>query len=184
MSYSSPGGKFFASSCIVAISRSGGGERVRAGPLEDQQRHRRPLVEIAVGGVVLRRQLDAGDVLEPRHAAVRVGLDDDVAELARLGEPAERLDVELEGALLAAPAAGSARRTPPARSARAAPPRPRRRSCCARRPSPGRARCASSSRARRRCGRRRRRRGAPARPAPAAWRSWRCRAGRASRPGS
>ena len=78
----------------------GGVERVRAGPLEDQERHGRALVEIAVGRVVLRRELDAGDVLEPRDAAVRVGLDDDVAELARLGEPPERLDVELIGALL------------------------------------------------------------------------------------
>ena len=69
-------------------------------------RHSRALVEIAVRRVVLRRELDAGDVLEPRHPAVGVGLDDDVAELARIGEPPERLDVELERALLRAPAAG------------------------------------------------------------------------------
>jgi hypothetical protein len=76
----------------------GGGERVGAGALEDQQRHRRALVEITVGVVVLGAELDAADVANARHAAVGIGPDDDVQELALVREAAESLDVQLEGA--------------------------------------------------------------------------------------
>ena len=75
----------------------GGRERVRARPLEDQQRHGRALVEIAVGAVVLRAELDPADVGDARDAAVRVGLDHDPLEVVGVVEPALGLDVELEG---------------------------------------------------------------------------------------
>ena len=57
-----------------------------------------PLVEIAVGAVILGAELDPRDVADPGDAPVGVGADDDVGELPRLDQPAQRLDVELEGA--------------------------------------------------------------------------------------
>ena len=77
-----------------------GGERVGARLLEDQQRHRCALIEIAVGAVVLGAELDPRDVAHTRDPAVGIVLDHDVGELARIDQPAERLDVELEGALM------------------------------------------------------------------------------------
>ena len=56
------------------------------------------LVEIAVGAVVLGAELDPADVAHAGDPAVGVGLDDDVLELARVEQPAQGLDVELEGA--------------------------------------------------------------------------------------
>ena len=52
--------------------------------------------------VVLRAQLDAGHVAEPDDAGRRLavggpaGLDHDVAELLRIGEPAQGIDRQLE----------------------------------------------------------------------------------------
>jgi hypothetical protein len=76
----------------------GGRQRVRTRTLEDEQRYGLPLVEIAVGAVILGAELDAGDIADSRDAPVRVIPDDDVAELPRVREPTERLDIELEGA--------------------------------------------------------------------------------------
>ena len=65
-----------------------------------------PLVEIAVGAVILGAELDPGDIADARHPPVRVVPDDDVAELSRVGEPPQGFDIELEGARTAASAAG------------------------------------------------------------------------------
>ncbi len=75
----------------------GSGQRVRAGALEDGERDRRIVVEIGIRGVIERRQLDLGDVLEPHHRAGRL-LDDDRGELVGIGQPPERLHRNLEGA--------------------------------------------------------------------------------------
>ena len=83
MSYWSPSGKdsrqllHGRDACASAVASA-----FEPGPLEDQQRHGDPLVEIAVGAVVLRAELDAADVADARDAPVGLGLDDDVAELA------------------------------------------------------------------------------------------------------
>src|SRR3546814_18540623 len=42
----------------------GGGQRIGAGTLEDAERHRRLAVQVAVGDVLARAQLDAGAVLQ------------------------------------------------------------------------------------------------------------------------
>ncbi len=73
-------------------------QRVGARPLEDEERHRRQLVEITVGVVALCRKLHPGDVADTGHAPVGIGLDDDVGELALIDQPAQRFDAELEGA--------------------------------------------------------------------------------------
>ena len=83
-----------------------GDDRVRGregiGPraLEDAERGGRLVVEVGVQRVVLRAQLDAGDVAQARHRPVRLGADHDVLELLgrtqppqgadRQGEPARR----------------------------------------------------------------------------------------------
>jgi hypothetical protein len=54
--------------CFDAIS---GCQRVRAGTLEDQQRYGLALVEIAVGAVILRAELDAADVADARDPPIR-----------------------------------------------------------------------------------------------------------------
>ena len=94
----------------------GGRERVRARPLEDQERHGGAFVEVAVGAVVLRAELDPADVGDACDAAVGVGLDDDPLEVVGVVEPALGLDVELEGGIGAGSAAGSGRPMRPARS--------------------------------------------------------------------
>jgi hypothetical protein len=68
MSYLRPLGKLRARSWIVALMRSA---RVRAGTLEDQQRYGLALVEIAVGAVILRAELDAADVADARDPPIR-----------------------------------------------------------------------------------------------------------------
>ena len=74
------------------------GERVRARPLEDAQRHRGIAVEIRIGRVVLCRQFDASHVAQPHHGA-RGLLDDDVVELVGIGETPQRLHRDLKRAL-------------------------------------------------------------------------------------
>ena len=74
-----------------------GGERVGARALEGGQDHGRLVREIGVGGIVGGTQLDARDVAHADLAALRIGADDDAAELGRGLEAALRLDVELEG---------------------------------------------------------------------------------------
>src|SRR5690606_14929380 len=76
-----------------------GRERVRARALEQEERHRRALVEIAVRRVVERAELDPRHVLDARDTPVGVALDDDPLELASVDEAPQSLDVELEGAL-------------------------------------------------------------------------------------
>jgi len=78
-----------------AIGRS---KRIRAGTLEDQQRYGLPLVEIAVGAVILGAEFDACDITDARDAPVRIVPDDDIGELARVDEAPQRLDIQLKGA--------------------------------------------------------------------------------------
>src|SRR5205814_10403844 len=54
------------------------------------------VVEVAVDGVVARRQLDTRDVADARDASVGPRLDDDVLELLGLAQPAEGRHGELE----------------------------------------------------------------------------------------
>src|SRR5262249_61274323 len=56
-------------------------QRVRAGTLEHGNRHRLVTVQIAIGRVVTRPQLHAGNVTQARHTALVAGFDDDVPEL-------------------------------------------------------------------------------------------------------
>ena len=79
--------------------RLGGRQRVRARPLEHRDRDRGIAIEIGVRRVVLRRELDPRDVLEAHHRVCGL-LDDDVGELVRIGQPAERLHRDLERARL------------------------------------------------------------------------------------
>ena len=65
------------------LDRGRGGQRVRARPLEDDEGGRGLVVEIGVDRVVLRAELDAGDVAHAHDRAVRLGAHDDVAELLR-----------------------------------------------------------------------------------------------------
>ncbi len=60
-------------------------ECVRARPLVDAETDRIAAVEIGVGGVLLRAEFDARDVLEAQEPAL-VGLDDDLLELFRRAE--------------------------------------------------------------------------------------------------
>ena len=76
-------------------------KRIRAGALKNGERDRRIVIEIGVRRIILRRQFDLGDVLQPHHRARRL-LDDDRGELFGIGEPAERLHRDLESALLLA----------------------------------------------------------------------------------
>ena len=98
MSYLSPSGERLGQLRHGLLDLGGGGERVRARALKDAQGHRHLLVEIAVAAVIGGAELDPGDVVDADHAAVGVGLDDDVAEGLGVGEAPLRLDVELKGA--------------------------------------------------------------------------------------
>ena len=62
-------------------------QRVGVGVLVDQDAAGRLAVDVAGRLVVLRRQLDAGDVLDADDRAVVVAADDDLLELARLLQP-------------------------------------------------------------------------------------------------
>ena len=75
-----------------------GGERVRARPLENSDRGRDLVVQIGVGRVVLRAKLYPGDVANAGHPAVLIGGDNNVAELVRARQPAERLHGDFEPA--------------------------------------------------------------------------------------
>ena len=77
----------------------GGRERVRAGQLEDRERDRRIAIEVGVGGIVDRGELDARDVLDAHHR-VRALLHHDLAEFLRVDQAAERAHRELERARL------------------------------------------------------------------------------------
>ena len=79
------------------LDRLGGRQCVGAGALEHAERDRRIEVEIGIGRIILRRQLDGGDVLDA-HDCRRSLLDHDIAELGRIGQPALRRDRYLERA--------------------------------------------------------------------------------------
>ena len=56
-------------------------QRIRAGLREDQQRQAVAAVHVGGGAVIGRADLDPADVADAGHAALRVGLEDDVGEL-------------------------------------------------------------------------------------------------------
>ena len=97
MAYLTPGGKRCDDQVHGVDDALGRRQRVRARPLVDGERHGGIAVEIGIRGVVLCRELDARHVLEP-HQRAGDALDDDFGELVGLGEPAERLHGDLEGA--------------------------------------------------------------------------------------
>ena len=68
--YSSPGGKLFDMVSISALTAVGGGERVRAGPLEHAEDHRRLARQIGVRRIIRRAELDPRDVGHAHLAAV------------------------------------------------------------------------------------------------------------------
>ena len=76
----------------------GGVQRVRAGLLDDRERDAAASAEIAANAVILAAELDPADVADAGdRARHRIGLDDDIGELGRIGEPALNLDRKLEG---------------------------------------------------------------------------------------
>jgi len=74
----------------------GRGQGVRAGQLEYADAGRGVVVEIVGHVLALRAQLDAAHVAQARDLSLRPGLDHDVGELLRLGEPAQRAHRVLE----------------------------------------------------------------------------------------
>ena len=79
------------SSFILRLDAVGRVERVGAGQLKDRQADRRLAVERAARVLVLGAQFDAGHVLADRVTSPPVPrLDDDVAELLGLVQPAQR----------------------------------------------------------------------------------------------
>ena len=116
-------------------------------------------------------ELDPPDVADARDLPVRSRAHDDVGELVLGGQPAARVDRELERACRRAPAARRARRRRPARSARESRERRRSSSAGARPADPDRARRACCTRRRRTPARCRRRECARARPSRAGGRS-------------
>src|SRR5262249_8051162 len=77
-------------------NRLGGRPRVRPGPLQDRDRYRWLIVQVAVDGVVAGAELDAGDVADADDAAVLAGLDHHLLELLRRQQSAERRYRQLE----------------------------------------------------------------------------------------
>ena len=63
-------------------------QRIGAGRLIDRQHRGRGGIELAIGRVVLRAQLDPGDIGQPHDRAVAVGPDDDPLELLLIGKAA------------------------------------------------------------------------------------------------
>jgi hypothetical protein len=72
-------------------------ERVGARLGIDEQGRRIAAVHVGCGAVIRGADLDSTDVTDTGHASSAVGLDDDVAELLRRGQPAKRFDVDLIG---------------------------------------------------------------------------------------
>ena len=71
-------------------------DRVRAGRLEDRNRHRLPIVEKRAQRVFGGTELDPGDIMQAGDLAVRTGLQDDVTEFLLGDEPALGVDRERE----------------------------------------------------------------------------------------
>src|SRR4029079_2472838 len=74
---------------------TGESQSIRAGGLEHDDRDCRLVVEQRPQAVRSWAELDARDIAETRHGAVRTRLDDDVAEFLFVGEPCARDDCEL-----------------------------------------------------------------------------------------
>ena len=74
-----------------------GGERVGTGALEHRGDDGGLAADIGVRAIILRAELDAGDVRYLDLAAVLVGADHHIGELLGIGQAALRFDVELEG---------------------------------------------------------------------------------------
>ena len=85
-------GKRVFRSSIVALMLSATVDRVGAGNLEDGDDGGRLAVVAADGVVEHRPELDARDVLEADLRAVRIGAEDDVAELLLVEQPPLRAD--------------------------------------------------------------------------------------------
>jgi hypothetical protein len=68
------------------------GERVGAGAQLDRHAGHRLAVQFGAGAVILRAQFDAADIGERHGGPVRIGLQDDVFELLRVGEAVLRDD--------------------------------------------------------------------------------------------
>ena len=77
----------------------GGGKRIRAGALGDEQRDRGLAQHEAVGGIVQRAQFDPRHIAQAHDAAVGTGLDHDVLELRRILQTAGESQVGLERAI-------------------------------------------------------------------------------------
>ena len=93
-----PGRELLRHPCHLGLDARGGREGIGAGLLIDEDGHGAGPVEVAVGAVVLAADLHPADVTDAGHAPGSVRLDDDVGELLGVGQAAERLYVELEGA--------------------------------------------------------------------------------------
>jgi hypothetical protein len=65
-----------------------GGERIRAGTLEDAERRGGFVVEVGVQRVVLCAELDPSNIAQAGYRAVGLGADHDVLELLGRGEAA------------------------------------------------------------------------------------------------
>ena len=81
---------------VVDVLRRGQG--IGPGLLVDQQRHGFRRIEIAGRAIILRTQFDPADIADAGDPPSLVGLDDDVGELRRVGQPPQGLHVQLEGA--------------------------------------------------------------------------------------
>ena len=75
---------------------AGGADRIGARRQIEADRDRRLAVEAAFDVLVLRAELDPGDIAHAQQRAVGIGAQHDVAELLRRRQPALRLDVQLE----------------------------------------------------------------------------------------
>ena len=90
-------GKRFASSAILVADLSIDLQCVGSGRLIDRDEDRRFLVHPRARRVLQGAKLDTRDVTQSHDGFTRrPGADDDVAELLRIAEPADRIDLELE----------------------------------------------------------------------------------------
>ena len=53
-------------------------------------------IELKIGAVVFRAQFSTADIFQPNNRAVLIGLENDVVELRRLGEPPHRPYADLK----------------------------------------------------------------------------------------
>ena len=79
--------------------RIAGRKRIGARPLEHGERDRGIAAEIRGRGIILPRQFYARDILDAHHRILGL-LDDDIRELGRIRQPAERSHRDLESELV------------------------------------------------------------------------------------